>query len=321
MGNAIVDVFAPATDAFLAEHAIPKGTMTLIDEARAAALYAAFAEPREIAGGSAANTMAGLASLGGSGLFVGKVKEDSLGNSFAASMQDIGVRFDTKMATSGASTACSLIAVTPDGHRSMNTYLGASREIAPTDIDADAIAQAQVLYIEGYLWDAPDAKAAIIKAMAAAKAAGAKIALTLSDPFCVARYRDEFLTLLKNDLDIVFANEDEAKALFGVTDFDDVFQAMHPWKGIAAMTRSEKGCVIAKGEEVHIIDAVPGVTVIDTTGAGDQFAAGFLYGLTHGKGLADCGRLGALAAAEVIAHYGARPEVSLKTLAQKAGLL
>ena len=321
MGNAIVDVIAPASDAFLLEHAIAKGVMTLIDESRAQSLYAAFADPRETAGGSAANTMAGLASLGGKGLFVGKVKDDRLGRSFSQNLKQIGVHFTTAMAKSGPSTACSLIAVTPDGHRSMNTYLGASRELSPADVDETAIGAASILYIEGYLWDAPNAKAAIAKAIAAAKRAGSAIAFTLSDPFCVGRYRAEFASLLKNDLDIVFANEDEAKALFEVEDFDDVFQALRPWSGIAALTRSEKGCVVVRGDEVHVIDAAPVKRVIDTTGAGDQYAAAFLYGLTHGKHLADCGRLGSLAAAEVISHYGARPEVSLKALAADAGLL
>ena len=321
IGNAIVDVIAPVTDAFLLEHNIAKGVMTLIDEHRAEVLNAALGSPRRLAGGSAANTLAGLASLGGKGLFVGKVKDDDLGRAFTQSMTEIGVHYDTPPAKTGASSACSVIVVSADGHRSMNTYLGASREMTPADIDAAAVASAAVLYIEGYLWDAPEAKAAIAKAIAAAKKGGARIALTLSDPFCVGRNRPEFLALLRNDLDIVFANEDEAKMLFEVEDFDDVFQAMRPWPGIAALTRSEKGCVVAQGGEVHVIDAVPGVTVVDTTGAGDQFAAGFLYGLTHGKGLADCGRLGAMAAAEVIAHYGARPDVSLKELAQKKGLL
>ena len=321
LGNAIVDLIAPVDDAFLLKHAIAKGVMSLIDEHRAETLYAAFAEPREIAGGSAANTMAGLASLGGNGLFVGKVKDDRLGRAFSGNLKEIGVHYATAMAKSGPSTACSLIAVTPDGHRSMNTYLGASRELAPADVDEAEIAAASILYIEGYLWDAPDAKAAIAKAIHAAKRAGAKIAFTLSDPFCVGRYRDEFAALLRSDLDILFANEDEAKALFEVEDFDDVFQAMRPWTGIAALTRSEKGCVVVQGGEVHVIEAAPVKRVIDTTGAGDQYAAAFLYGLTHGKGLADCGRLGALAAAEVISHYGARPETSLKVLAAKAGLL
>ncbi len=320
MGNAIVDVIAGVDDRFLLDHAIAKNVMTLIDEYRAAELYEKLPSPRQIAGGSAANTMAALASLGGNGLFIGKVKHDRLGHSFAESMKDSRIDFDTAMAKDGPSTACCLIAVTPDGHRSMNTYLGASRELSPADIDDKKIAASRVLYIEGYLWDAPQAKAAIAKAMKAAKHAGTKIAFTLSDPFCVGRYREEFMTLLRNDLDILFANEEEAKALFEVEDFDRVFQALRPWPGIAALTRSEKGCVVVKDQDVHVLDAVP-TKVVDTTGAGDAFAAGFLFGLTHAKHLADCGRLGALAASEAISHYGARPETSLKTLAGKHGLL
>jgi sugar/nucleoside kinase (ribokinase family) len=320
LGNAIVDVIAPADDAFLLKHNIAKGVMTLIDDFRAAQLSEAIMDAQETAGGSAANTMAGIASLGGKGLFVGKVKADRLGESFADSLKEIGVSYSTRMATDGPATACSVILVTPDGHRSMNTYLGASREIAPSDIDEKAIAGAQVLYVEGYLWDAPEAKAAINKAIAAAKRAGRKVAFTLSDPFCVARWREEFLELM-GKLDILFANEEEAKALFEVEEFDAVLQAVRPWSGIAALTRSEKGCVIARGEELHVLDAAPVERVIDTTGAGDQFAAGFLYGLTHGKDLATCGRLGALAAAEVISHYGARPETSLHALAAREDLI
>jgi sugar/nucleoside kinase (ribokinase family) len=214
-----------------------------------------------------------------------------------------------------------MIAVTPDGQRSMSTYLGASRELKPTDIDNAEIASASIVYVEGYLWDLPDAKAAIKKAIAAAKKAGRKIAFTLSDPFCVSRWRDEFRELLRSDIDILFANEEEAKALFEVEEFDSVLQAFRHWHGTAALTRSAKGCVVAKGSEVHVIDAAPVKHVVDTTGAGDQYAAAFLYGLTHGKHLADCGRLGSLAAAEVISHYGARPEASLKTLAKAAGLI
>jgi sugar/nucleoside kinase (ribokinase family) len=320
MGNAIVDVLAPVSNEFLLQHNIAKGVMTLVDQFRALELYAALGPSSEVAGGSAANTMAGLASLGGKGVFVGKVKDDRLGRSFAESLTGLGVRFATRMARDGAPTACCIIAVTDDGHRSMSTYLGASREISPDDVDTGDIAAAAVLYIEGYLWDQPEAKAAIEKAIGAVKKAHGKVALTLSDPFCVGRYREEFLKLLHTSVDILFANEDEAKALFEVEAFDDVLQHVRPWRGTAALTRSAKGCVIARGDEVHVLDAVPVAQVVDTTGAGDQFAAGFLYGLTRGKNLAHCGRLGALAAAEVISHYGARPEVSLGTLAAEAGL-
>ena len=321
IGNAIVDVLAPATDKFLLEHNIAKGVMTLIDEFRAQQLYDAFGATTEMAGGSAANTMAGLASLGGRALFIGKVKNDRLGQSFSGSLKQLDVRFTTEMATDGPSTACCLIAVTPEGQRSLNTYLGASREISRDDVDETAVAQSAVLYIEGYLWDQPEAKAAIEKAIVAAKRAQRRVALTLSDPFCVGRYREEFLELMKTRVDILFANEEEAKALFEVGEFDGVLQALHAWHGIAAVTRSEKGCVVAHKHEVHVLDAHPVRRVVDTTGAGDQFAAGFLYGLTHEKRLADCGRLGTLAAAEVISHYGARPEVSLKALAEDAGLI
>jgi sugar/nucleoside kinase (ribokinase family) len=321
IGNAIVDVIAPVDDAFLLKHSVAKGVMSLVDEFRASELLPALADPQEIAGGSAANTMAGIASLGGKGLFVGKVKDDVLGRAFADSMNEIGVTFTTEMAADGPSTACSVILVTPDRHRSMNTYLGASREISEADVDEAAIASSAVLYIEGYLWDQPNAKAAINKAIDAAKRGGAKVAFTLSDPFCVGRYRKEFLVLLWEDFDILFANEDEAKTLFEVADFDAVLKPLKDWGGIAAVTRSEKGCVVVRGNEMHAVPAVPGVRVIDTTGAGDQYAAGFLYGFTHDKNLETCGKLGALCAAEVISHYGARPEKSLRDLAMKAGLL
>jgi len=321
LGNAIVDVIAPVNDSFLLRHNIAKGVMTLIDDHRAGQLYDALAGGTEIGGGSAANTMAGLASLGGKGLFVGKVKRDRLGESFVRSMKETGVHFPVPFAEQGPPTACCLIAVTPDGQRSMSTYLGASRELHPDDIRDDEIAAASVMYVEGYLWDLPDAKAAIRKAMASAKKAGRKIAFTLSDPFCVSRWRDEFRALLKSDIDILFANEEESKTLFEAEDFDSVLQNFHDWNGIAALTRSEKGCVVASKRDVHVIDAAPVARVIDTTGAGDQYAAAFLYGYTHGKHLADCGKLGSLAAAEVISHYGARPEVSLKKLAADAGLI
>jgi sugar/nucleoside kinase (ribokinase family) len=321
LGNAIVDVIAPTDDAFLLKHNIAKGVMTLIDEYRAHQLLSALPEAREVAGGSAANTMAGLASFGGKGIFIGKVKSDRLGTSFAESLKQIGLDFDTAMAADGVQTACCMIAVTPDGQRSMNTYLGACRQITPADIDERAIADAAVLYIEGYLWDEPEAKAAIEKAIAAAKGARNQVAFTLSDPFCVERWRGEFRALVKEKIDILFANEAEAMALFEADSFDEVLQALKGWNGIAALTRSEKGCVVVGNGEVHVLDAYPVKQVIDTTGAGDQFAAGFLYGWTRQEPLPVCGKLGALAAAEVISHYGARPEVHLKTLAANADLI
>jgi sugar/nucleoside kinase (ribokinase family) len=321
MGNAIVDVIAAVDDAFLLKHNIAKGIMTLVDEYRANQLYHAFAERREVAGGSAANTMAGLASLGASGIFVGKVKADRLGESFSSGMNDLGIRFVTAPASDGPPTASCLVAVAPDGQRSMSTHLGASRELGPDDITEAEIASADILYIEGYLWDTDSAKAASRKAIQFAKKAGTRVAFTLSDPFCVGRYREEFLELLDCDLDILFANEDEAKALFEVENFDEVLQHLGPWNGVAAITRSAKGCVVTGGGEVHVIDAVPVSRVVDTTGAGDQFAAGFLFGLCRQKSLAMSGKLGVLAAGEIISHYGARPETSLEVLAVKASLL
>jgi len=328
LGNAIVDIIASVDDRFLLTHRIAKGSMTLIDEFRAKELLKALADNQqtmsslhEVAGGSAANTMAGLASLGGNGLFLGKVSDDRLGKVFGDSMAATGVKFHNGSSKAGAATASSMIAVTPDGQRSMNTFLGACREMAPDDVDEEEVASARILYIEGYLWDEENAKQASRKAIAAVKGAGGRIALTLSDPFCVGRFRDEFLHLLDKDVSILFANEEEAKALFRVEDFDGVIAGAKKWGGIAALTRSAKGCVIIEEGMAHEITAAPVARVVDTTGAGDQFAAGFLYGITHGKGLADCGRLGALAAAEVISHYGARPETSLKDLAAKAGLI
>jgi len=328
LGNAIVDVIASVDDRFLLNHRIAKGGMTLIDEFRAKELLKVLADNQqtmsslhEVAGGSAANTLAGLASLGGNGVYVGKVFDDRLGEVFAKSMSAQGITFTTHATREGSTTASCLIAVTPDGQRSMSTYLGACRELTPDDVDEEQVAAARVLYIEGYLWDEEQAKQASRKAIAAVKGAGGRIALSLSDSFCVGRFRDEFLHLLDKDVGILFANEDEAKALFEAEDFDGVIAGAKRWGGIAALTRSAKGCVIVEEGMVHEIPAAPVNRVVDTTGAGDQFAAGFLYGLTHGKGLADCGRLGALAAAEVISHYGARPETSLKDLAAKSGLL
>jgi sugar/nucleoside kinase (ribokinase family) len=324
LGNAIVDIFASVDDAFLLQHKIAKGAMTLIDEYRAFELNKALAgagNNPEVAGGSVANTMAGLASLGAKGVYVGKVHADRLGAVFSASMKALGVDYTTPLGDKGAATASSLIAVTADGQRSMNTYLGACRELTPDDVFPQDIAGAEITYIEGYLWDEPAAKDASRKAMKVAHETGNKIALTLSDSFCVGRFRDEFLHLFHNEVDILFANEDEAHALFQADSFNAVVEKMRAWGGVAALTRSEKGCVIVHGRQVHEVPAAPVSKLVDTTGAGDQFAAGVLYGLTHGKSLPDCGRLGCMAAAEVISHYGARPEVSLRELATKNGLI
>ena len=323
LGNAIVDIITRVEDDFLLKHKIAKGAMTLIDEFRAFELHKAMAmagSNHEVAGGSVANTMAGLASFGAKGVYVGKVHADRLGAVFGTSMKSVGVDYATPLGNKGAATASCMIAVTPEGQRSMSTYLGACRELTPDDVFAHEIAEAEIVYIEGYLWDEAAAKNASRKAMKIAHEHGGKIALTLSDSFCVGRFRDEFLHLLHKELDILFANEDEAHALFEVENFAAVVEKAKAWGGIAALTRSAKGCVIVHGGQVHEIEAAPVSKLVDTTGAGDQFAAGFLYGLTHGKSLPNCGKLGGLAAAEVISHYGARPEISLKELAEKNAL-
>ena len=312
IGNAIVDVLARTDDAFLDRHGLNKGAMTLIDADQADRLYDAMGPAIEMSGGSAANTIAGFAALGGHAAYIGKVKTDQLGAVFTHDIRSLGVVFDTPKATSGPPTARCLILVTPDAQRTMNTYLGACVELGPDDIDEARIAAAQIVYMEGYLWDPPAAKEAFRKAMAIAGANGTRSALTLSDGFCVDRYRDEFRALVDGPLDILFANEDEIKSLYQVDDFDDALQAIRGRVDVAALTRSEKGSVIVAGDEIHIVDAEPVADLQDTTGAGDLFAAGFLYGLTHGRCYHDCARLGGIAAAEVISQIGPRPQTDLK---------
>ena len=320
IGNAIVDVISPVDDAFIASHGLVPGSMNLIDEARAESLYAAMGPAVETSGGSAGNTVAGVASFGGRGAYFGKVKHDQLGEIYAHDMAAIGVSFNTARATSGPATARSFILVTPDGERTMNTYLGACVNLGPSDIVAGVVEGAAVTYLEGYLWDPPQAKEAFKKAAAIARAAGRKVALTLSDSFCVDRHRDSFLDLIRNHVDIVFANEAEVKSLYQTGDFDQAFQAARVDCAIAVLTRSEAGCVVARGADVHVVAAHPVARVVDATGAGDLFAAGFLFGFTQGRGLADCARLAGLAAAEVISHIGPRPAVSLKAHARAHGL-
>ena len=320
VGNAIVDVLSPTEDDFLTRYGLDKGMMTLIDADQAAALYDAMGPGIEVSGGSAANTLAGIASFGGNGAYLGKVRNDTLGGVFSHDIKAIGVDYRTPPATDGATTARCLIFVTPDAQRTMQTFLGISVELGPDDIDEGAIRDSQITYLEGYLFDPPAAKKAFVKAAEIAHAAGRKVALTLSDPFCVDRHRAEFMHLISGHVDIVFANADETKSLFEVDNFDAALQKMRGHCDIAALTRSEKGAVIVAGDEIHVVEAAPVDKVIDTTGAGDLFAAGFLYGLTNGRTLVDCGRIGGLAAAEIISHYGARPEVSLAKLLADSGI-
>jgi len=321
IGNAIVDVIARAEDDFLVAQGMHKGAMTLIDEARAAAIYAAMGPATESSGGSAANTIVGVASFGARAAFVGKVKDDELGRAFAHDIRAARVAFDVKPASKGPSTARSYIMVTPDGERTMNTFLGAAQHLSPDDIDEAAVAGAAVTYLEGYLWDPPLAKEAFVKAAQIAHKHDNQVALTLSDSFCVDRYRAEFLDLIKRGtVDIVFANEHELHSLYETADFDTGVRALQQDARLAVVTRSAKGCVVVSGEGLQAVNAVPVEQVVDVTGAGDLFAAGFLVGLARKQELRAAARLGSLAAAEVIQHVGARPAVSLKALAAENGL-
>ena len=316
IGNAIVDVIARADDAFLERHRLKKGTMRLVVAAQAEALYEDMGPGVEMSGGSAANTVAGFAALGGRAAFIGKVAEDELGQVFAHDIRSLGIHYATPPAPPPATTARSLILVTPDAQRTMNTYLGASQMLDEADVDAQTVSSAEILYLEGYLWDPPGAKRAFRKAITIAKEAGRAVAFTLSDPFCVSRHRAEFLELLE-DIDILFANEEEAKTLFKVASAEQARDAFLERRlPIVALTRSEKGSWLIDGRSgaVHAIPAEAPKGVVDTTGAGDLYAAGLLYGITHGYSLPQAGRVAARVAGEVIAHYGARPEADLPGL-------
>jgi len=314
IGNAIVDVLAHAEDTLLVKQGLIKGAMTLVDAARAEHLYAIMGPAVEVSGGSAANTIAGLASLGGRGGFIGKIGNDALAAIFRHDIRANGVVFTTPSAKSATPTARCLIFVTPDAQRTMNTYLGACTELGPEDVDPALIAGAKVTYLEGYLWDPPAAKKAFLRAAKIAHGAGRKVALSLSDPFCVERHRAEFRDLVHEHVDILFANEAEIRSLWQVESFDAALQATRGHCEVAALTRSARGSVILAGEEVHMVDAEPIARVVDTTGAGDLYAAGFLSGYTRGRNPYECGRIGAIAAAEVIGHVGARPETPLSDL-------
>jgi adenosine kinase len=321
IGNAIVDVIARTEEDFLLKQGMQKGAMALIDEPRAQAIYNAMGPAIETSGGSAANTIVGLASLGSRSAFIGKVKDDVLGRAFAHDIRAAGVAFTTPPATAGPSTARCYVLVTPDGERTMNTYLGAAQNLHPADVDADLVAASAILYLEGYLWDPKNAKDAFVKAAQIAHQAERTVALTLSDAFCVDRYRSEFLHLMRSKtVDLIFANEAELHSLYQTADFDTAVKALRADIGAAVVTRSEKGCLVISREGTEAVPAFPVERVVDTTGAGDLFAAGFLSGLARGADDRVCGGIGALAAAEVIQHLGARPEASLLDLARENGL-
>jgi sugar/nucleoside kinase (ribokinase family) len=320
IGNAIVDVIAPADDAFLSAHGLDKGAMMLVDEDRSGELYAHMQPGMETSGGSAGNTIAGVASFGGRAAYMGKVAQDQLGDVFAHDMRAIGAQFDTAPLIGGPATARSLINVTPDGERTMCTFLGASVEFTPEDVDAAIIENSKIVYLEGYLFDAPAARRAFAKTAGLARAAGRMVALTLSDGFVVERHREGLLAFLETQVDLVFANDTEAMALFETTDFDAALSALRSKVKICAVTRGAQGSVITAGAETFAVSAYPVEKVVDTTGAGDQYAAGFMFGLATGRPLNVCGQLGSLAASEVISHYGPRPQVRLAELAAQKGL-
>ncbi|MBQ0823603.1 adenosine kinase [Microvirga terrae] len=322
LGNAIVDVLAHTDEAFLLQKKVHKGAMQLIDEARAEELYGDMGPAVIVSGGSGANTAAGVASFGVKAGFIGKVKNDETGRLFAHDLKAIDVHYDVTPAEDGPATARSFILVTPDGERTMNTYLGACQNLTPDDVNPDTVRASSIVYLEGYLWDPPAAKEAFRKAVRIAHEAGNKVALTLSDAFCVDRYRDEFLGLMRDgSLDILFANIHELQSLYGTSDADTALAALREENVLGAITRSADGALIVSRGETRAVPAFPVERVVDTTGAGDLFASGFLAGLVKNLDLTDCARLGGLAAAEIISHLGARPQANLRGLAEQEGLL
>jgi len=320
IGNAIVDIIARCDDAFLEKQGLAKGHMQLIDQAAAAALYDAVGPAVEISGGSAANTIAGVASFGGKAAYIGKVADDELGRIFAHDIKASGVSFETKPSQSDTPTARSIVLVTPDAERTMSTYLGISPELNSSEVDPDIIKKSRILYLEGYLFDAPQAKEAFRLAASVAKTAECQVALTLSDGFCVDRHRSEFLSFIKDDIDILFANESEILSLYETQSLQTAIEKISTDAKVAAITQSEKGSVIVSGSEKHEASAEPVAAVADTTGAGDLYAAGFLFGRARNMSLAQSAQLGHIAAAEIISHIGARPEASLRDLAAKHGI-
>ena len=322
IGNAIVDIIARTDDDFLAAENLAKGSMNLIDADRAETLYATMGPATEASGGSAGNTVAGIGSLGGRGAFFGKVADDQLGQIYVHDMRAQGIHFETPLLTNGIATARSMILVTPDGERTMNTFLGACVELGPEDIDESVVAQSAITYFEGYLWDPPRAKDAFLKAADIAHRNGRKVSITLSDSFCVDRWREEFLGLIQDrTIDILFANEHELKALYQTSDFETAVELVRADCPLSAVTRSELGCLVVTRDGTEQVNAHPVNDVVDTTGAGDLFASGFLYGLARNYSMRESAELGALSAAEVISHIGPRPQARLSDLAQQSGYL
>ncbi|MDX2237627.1 MAG: adenosine kinase [Hyphomonadaceae bacterium] len=320
VGNAIVDILAQASDDFLARHEIVRGAMTLIDEARADFLTGLFPDPIFAAGGSAANSVTGVASLGGSAAYIGKVADDALGARFIKEFRAGGVAFDSAARPGPPSTARCIIAVSPDGQRSMNTYLGASTLLEPADVVPSVIQSGAIVFLEGYLFDRDEAKAAFVRAAEIAKAAGRRVALTTSDVFCVERHRTSFRHLVAGHIDVLLANEGELLSLYETASLTEALAAARADCPVVAVTRSAQGSIVADAAGAVEIAAEPVAQVVDTTGAGDLYAAGFLFGLSRGRPLAECGKLGAIAAGEVISHMGPRPETRLDALVRAAGL-
>jgi sugar/nucleoside kinase (ribokinase family) len=314
IGNAIVDVLVQADDRFLDDHGLTKGTMALVDEQQAERLYASVGPGLETSGGSAANTLAGIAQLGGRAGFIGRVRNDQLGGIFAHDIRSVGTRFETPAATVGPSTARCLILVTPDAQRTMCTFLGASVGLHPDDLDLSMVAEAKVLYLEGYLWDSDEAKQAFLAAAAVARAQGGEVALSLSDAFCVERHRDSFQELVDGHVDILFANEMEITALYKANSFEEAAEQVRGRCRIAALTRSEQGSLILSGSQTIPVEPFRLGALVDTTGAGDLYAAGFLHAHTQGESLETCGRLGSLCAGAVVTQLGPRPQGSLREL-------
>lgn len=321
IGNAMVDVLSHCDDAYLATHGVEKGIMQLIDVARARALYDVMGPAKEVSGGSAANTIAGIAALGGTTAYVGKVKDDQLGEIFAHDIRAQGAVYETPLAPADHTdqTGRCMVLVTPDGERSMNTYLGVSEHLGPDDIDPQQMADAQWIYLEGYRFDGPQSVAAFAKAIEACKSAGGRVSVTLSDPFCVERHRDAFRKLVKDEIDLLFANEHELRSLYQQDDLDRALESAAADCEMVACTVGAQGAWVLDGSR-KILVPTEATSVVDATGAGDLFAAGFLAGLTSGRDLAQCGQMGCIAAGEVISHIGARPEEDLKALMAKAGL-